>query len=114
MTNHIKVLPDYLIKRYKQWKTTSFEENKSWYNKIADEGQNPRAMIISCCDARVHVTSMFGADTGEFFIHRNIANIIPSYKSSKTDHSTFAAIEYAIKELKVPDPLWFRLLHTGK
>jgi len=101
MTNHIKVLPNYLIKRYKRWKITGFEENKSWYNKIADEGQNPKAMVISCCDARVHVTSMFGADTGEFFIHRNIANLVPPYNYDDNHHGTSAAIEYAVRKLKV-------------
>ena len=33
-------------------------------------------MVISCCDSRVHVTSIFGAEQGEFFIHRNIAYLI--------------------------------------
>jgi len=79
MSNYIKILPNYLIKRYKTWKATVYEENKNWYRKIVSEGQNPRAMVISCCDARIHVTSMFGADSGEFFIHRNIANLVPPY-----------------------------------
>ena len=72
MSDYIKFLPSYLIKRYKGWKATSYNENLTWYNKIANEGQNPSTMVISCCDARIHVTSIFGADSGEFFIHRNI------------------------------------------
>ena len=75
MSNYIKILPNYLIKRYKAWKATVYEEKKNWYKKIASEGQNPRAMVISCCDSRIHATSIFGADTGEFFIHRNIAKL---------------------------------------
>lgn len=76
---------------------------KKKIKKLAKLGQKPQAMIISCCDSRVNVTSIFGAKEGDYFIHRNIANIIPPYRSTKTDHSTFAAIEYAIKELKVPN-----------
>ena len=68
----VKPLPTSLLNRYKGWKATQFEENKVWYKRLADEGQKPRAMIISCCDSRVHATSIFGADMGEFFIHRNI------------------------------------------
>ena len=70
MSNFIKYLPNFLIKRYRVWKTTSFEENRHWYKKVANEGQNPMAMVISCCDARIHITSTFGSDRGEFFIHK--------------------------------------------
>ena len=58
-------------------------------------------MVISCCDSRIHATSIFGADEGEFFIHRNIANLIPPYSSDCEDIGTSAAIEYAAKELKI-------------
>ena len=59
-------------------------------------------MIISCCDSRVHVTSIFGSDAGEFFIHRNIANLVPPFKKDEDYHGTSAAIEYAVKSLKIP------------
>ncbi|MDX1786185.1 MAG: carbonic anhydrase [Roseovarius sp.] len=94
-------LPSYLIQRYKGWKATSYAENEAWYRLLADDGQHPRAMIISCCDSRVHVTSVFGADQGEFFIHRNIANLVPPYESNGGQHGTSAAIEYAVKSLRV-------------
>jgi carbonic anhydrase len=58
-------------------------------------------MVISCCDSRVHVTSIFGADEGEFFIHRNIANLVPPYKPDGQQHGTSAAIEFAVTALKV-------------
>jgi len=58
-------------------------------------------MMISCCDSRVHVTSIFGADQGEFFIHRNIANLVPPYKPDGLQHGTSAAVEYAVTALKV-------------
>ena len=98
---HAKPLPSYLAKRYAGWRATQFQENKAWYARLADEGQRPRAMIISCCDSRVHVTAIFGAETGEFFIHRNIANLVPVYTPSKDFHGTSAAIEYAVKYLNV-------------
>ena len=98
----LKPLPDYLVQRYHGWKATTFENNKSWYLKLAEDGQHPRAMIISCCDSRVHVTSIFGSDAGEFFIHRNIANLVPPFKKDQDYHGTSAAIEYAVKTLKIP------------
>jgi carbonic anhydrase len=69
-------LPEYLARRYQGWRATTYAENRSWYRRLAEDGQHPRAMVVSCCDSRVHVTSIFGADSGEFFIHRNIANLL--------------------------------------
>ncbi|WP_121631209.1 carbonic anhydrase [Tropicibacter alexandrii] len=94
-------LPAYLVQRYHGWKATQFAENHAWYRRLADEGQRPRAMVISCCDSRVHVTSIFGADQGEFFIHRNIANLVPPYEPDGNQHGTSAAVEYAVTALKV-------------
>lgn len=99
--NHIRPLPSYLVQRYHGWKATTFAENHSWYRRLAAEGQRPRAMVVSCCDSRVHVTSIFGADSGEFFIHRNIANLVPPYEPDGDRHGTSAAIEYAVTSLNV-------------
>ena len=96
-----KPLPHYLLQRYQGWKATSYSENRAWYRRLATEGQRPRAMVISCCDSRVHVTSIFGADQGEFFIHRNIANLVPPYEPDGDHHGTSAAVEYAVNHLKV-------------
>ncbi len=99
--DHAKPLPAYLIQRYHGWKATTYQGNKAWYRRLAESGQHPRAMVISCCDSRVHVTSIFGADEGEFFIHRNIANLVPPYNPDGEYHGTSAAVEYAVTALKV-------------
>ena len=96
-----KPLPHYLVQRYHGWKATTWIENKAWYRRLATDGQHPRAMVISCCDSRVHVTSIFGADQGEFFIHRNIANLVPPFNPDGQYHGTSAAVEYAVMTLKV-------------
>ena len=94
-------LPAYLIQRYHGWRATSYSENKAWYRQLAAGGQHPRAMVISCCDSRVHVTSIFGADAGEFFIHRNIANLVPPCNPDGQNHGTSATVEFAVTALKV-------------
>ena len=94
-------LPEFLVNRYNKWKSSSYLKNEDHYKKLASSGQNPSSMIISCCDSRVNATSIFGVDPGEFFIHRNIANLVPPYSTHDENHGTSAAIEYAIKELKV-------------
>lgn len=97
----IKPLPAYLAQRYRGWRATVYDENKGWYRRLVDEGQRPRAMVIACCDSRVHISSIFGADTGEIFIHRNIANLVPPYEPDGDHHGTSAAVEYAVTALKV-------------
>lgn len=99
--HHVRPLPQYLVSRYHGWKATSYSENSAWYRRLADDGQRPRAMVISCCDSRVHVTSIFGADTGEFFIHRNVANLVPPHLPDGEPHGTSATVEYAVEALKV-------------
>lgn len=99
--NYARKLPGYLVNRFRGWHATAYVENKSWFRHLAQEGQHPRTMLIACCDSRVHVTAIFGADQGEFFIHRNIANLVPPFTPSGDHHGTSAAVEYAVTELKV-------------
>ena len=101
MTSKISSPPKFLIDRYKKWKSSKYLKNEVQFKKLASSGQSPSTMVISCCDSRIHATSIFGADEGEFFIHRNIANLVPPYSLDGENHGTSAAIEYAIKELKV-------------
>ena len=96
-----KPLPGYLAQRYHGWRATTHAENLSWYRRLAEEGQRPRTMVVSCCDSRVHVTSIFGAEQGEFFIHRNIAALVPPHSPDGHQHGTSAAIEYAVTALQV-------------
>lgn len=91
----------YLVQRYRGWKATTYSQNRGCYRRLAEEGRRPRAMVISCCDSRVHVTSIFGADQGEFFIHRNIANLVAPHEPGGDHHGTSAAVEYAVSALKV-------------
>jgi carbonic anhydrase len=99
--NLARPLPATLIQRFHGWRATAYLDNRAWYRRLAENGQHPRAMIISCCDSRVHVTAIFGADEGEFFIHRNIANLVPPYNPDGEYHGTSAAVEYAVNALGV-------------
>ena len=99
--DYARPLPNYLISRFHGWRATTYQDNKAWYRRLAESGQHPRVMVISCCDSRVHVTSIFGADEGEFFIHRNVANLVPPYNPDGEYHGTSAAVEYAVTSLGV-------------
>lgn len=94
-------LPEMLVEKYRAWKSGAFEQNKSTHEVLADEGQKPPVMMISCCDSRVEVASIFGVDVGEFFTHRIIASIVPPFDYDGKYHGTPAAIEFAVQFLKV-------------
>jgi carbonic anhydrase len=99
--HRVKSLPDYLRERYDHWKQSSFPRHSDWFKKLAIEGQHPKAMVVACCDSRVAVTSVFGQRTGELFVHRNIANLVPPYTPDGKHHGTGAALEFAVTALKV-------------
>ena len=94
-------LPTYLEDRYHVWLESKFAANKSWYARLAAGGQHPRAMLIQCCDSRLNAKEMFGAEPGDLFIVRNVANVVPPYDPDHGHHGTSAAVEYAVNVLGV-------------
>ena len=97
----IRPLPADLLARYRNWKATGFADKAAHFETLGS-GQNPMAMVISCCDSRVQSTEIFNVEAGSFFIHRNIANLVPAYAPGGDAHGTASALEYAVKALKVP------------
>lgn len=91
---------DRLIEGYRQFRETYFKRNREVFKELA-QGQSPRAMVISCCDSRVDPGLIFNAGPGEIFSLRNVANLIPPFAPDDRHHSTSAAIEFAVRALKV-------------
>lgn len=83
-----------------------FTNNQNWiaeklkidkdYFKNLSVGQNPEVLYIGCSDSRVTAEELMGAQPGEVFVHRNIANMVPN-----TDLSAMSVISYAVSHLKV-------------
>jgi carbonic anhydrase len=76
-----------------------FDSDHEVFEKLAEEGQNPKVMWIGCADSRVVPELITGADPGELFDVRNIANVVPPAASAAC--ATGAAVEYAVVHLKV-------------
>ena len=94
-------IPTYLRSRFDAWKATKFEDSRAWFARLMEEGQHPRAMLISCCDSRLDTVAMFGAEPGDLFVVRNVANLVPPHVADQQHHGTSAAVEYAVTALKV-------------
>ena len=76
-----------------------FDSDHVVFEKLAEEGQNPKVMWIGCADSRVVPELITGAEPGELFDVRNIANVVPPSASAAC--ATGAAVEYAVIHLKV-------------
>ena len=96
-------LPEFLINGYKDWKENIYPKKKELLDILFKEGQKPKAMIITCCDSRVNITKIFNGEIGDFFVYRNIANLIPSFNLKDLNDSVHPAIEYGIENLKIKD-----------
>jgi len=90
-----------LIEGFKRFRADYFEANRARFERLADRPQHPRYAIVTCCDSRIDTTRIFDVVPGEVFLIRNIANLVPPYEPDQHHHSTSAAIEYAVRVLKV-------------
>lgn len=106
-------LPNYLVDRFRSWRATRFASDRAWYAQLMDYGQRPRAMVIACCDSRVDVHGILGAEPGELFMVRNVANLCPPYAPDHEHHGTSAAIEFAVNHLKVAHIVVMGHAHCG-
>ena len=94
---------DKLVAGYKRFRRTRYARERRLYEKLADKGQQPKILVIACSDSRVSPSVIFGAEPGDIFVARNIANIVPPHDPDGRPRSIGAAVEYAVKVLKVTD-----------
>ncbi|RJF80848.1 carbonic anhydrase [Oleomonas cavernae] len=80
---------------------------------LVEDGQAPATLMISCSDSRVDPAILSGADPGELFTVRNVANLVPPYQPGPSLHGTGAAIEYAVRDLKVDHIVIMGHAHCG-
>lgn len=76
-------------------------EERERYHKLAEHGQQPKTLVIACCDSRAAPETIFNSAPGEIFVVRNVANLVPPYQPNGDYHGTSAALEFAIQSLKV-------------
>lgn len=85
---------------FQRFREKYVEGESSLFSRLR-QGQNPSTLVISCCDSRVDPAILTGADPGEMFVVRNVANLVPPYSDGAQMPGIRADIEFAIKGLNV-------------
>jgi carbonic anhydrase len=96
---------DRMLNGYQRFRRDRWPERRQQFEALADNGQRPRALVVSCADSRVDPGMIFDAGPGELFVVRNVANLVPPFAPDGAWHGTSAALEYAVRILQVPDIL---------
>jgi carbonic anhydrase len=84
-----------IFKNNQEWVQQKLGTDDGYFEDLA-KGQSPEVLYIGCSDSRVTAEDMTGAQPGDLFVHRNIANLVPN-----TDISAMSVINYAVEHLKV-------------
>jgi len=84
-----------LLENNKEWVAKQLSMDPLIFEKLS-AGQAPPILWIGCSDSRVPANEIIGAQPGEVFVHRNIANMV-----IHTDMSMLSVLDYAVNVLKV-------------
>jgi carbonic anhydrase len=84
-----------IFENNRQWIASKTATEKDFFEKLARD-QSPEYLYIGCSDSRVTAEDLMGAEPGEVFIHRNVANLV-----NAVDLNVMSVINYAVRHLKV-------------
>lgn len=90
-----------LIGRVFSFEKHVFPNQSALYNRLASDGQSPKALMISCADSRVVPEHIMQAQPGDLFVCRNAGNIVPPF--SQANGGVSSTVEYAVVALGVRD-----------
>jgi carbonic anhydrase len=76
-----------------------FQEHQELFARLVSEGQSPSVLFISCDDSRVIPEAIMGANPGDLFVLRNVANVIPPYGTG--ERAVGATLEYGVRHLQI-------------
>ena len=79
----------------KAWVEDKLAVHPDYFSRQADT-QKPEFLWIGCSDSRVPAEDITGAEPGELFVHRNVANLVVH-----TDLNLLSVLQYAVEVLKV-------------
>ncbi|MGZ5372624.1 MAG: carbonic anhydrase [Burkholderiaceae bacterium] len=79
----------------RRWAADKKAQDPEFFTRHA-AGQKPSVLLVGCSDSRVPITNITGADPGEMFVYRNIAN-----QMHGADLGAQSVLAYAVDALDV-------------
>lgn len=92
-----------LMEGYSRFRAKFKQSTNTLYKNLSEQGQNPSAIMIACCDSRVDPAIILDCDPGELFVVRNVANLVPPFENDHHYHGTSAALEFGVCILEIPN-----------
>lgn len=89
-----------LIAGFRRFQNNYFRGDTELFDELK-QGQQPGTLVIACSDSRVDPAILLDCAPGELFVVRNVANLVPPYEPDAGYHGVSAALEYAVRFLKV-------------
>jgi carbonic anhydrase len=87
-----------LVKGIHSFQRGFFASHRELFKQLAEAGQQPETLFITCSDSRVDPNLITNSQPGELFIVRNVGNVVPT---RDLPGGTAAAIQYAVEVLNV-------------
>ncbi len=89
-----------LIEGFHNFKEEYLLEEVEFFEALK-HGQNPKTLVIACCDSRVDPAILLGCKPGDLFVVRNVAAIVPACHQTGASDAVMSAVEYGVKHLEV-------------
>ena len=83
------------------------------FMRLAQNGQAPQSLLITCSDSRVMPSLIFGLKVGDMFEIRNAGNFVPEYDPQIDWDGIAASIQYGIEALNITDIIVCGHSHCG-
>lgn len=89
-----------LFAGFLEFQQHTFMPKRAMFQELA-LGQRPKVMIVACSDSRVDPAILTNSESGDVFMVRNVANLVPPCAHDDGMHGTSAALEFAVISLEV-------------
>jgi carbonic anhydrase len=98
LNGYLKMMSDFykkILDNNAKWVEAQLSKDPEYFKNLS-YAQNPPLLWIGCSDSRVPANEIIGAQPGEVFVHRNIANMVVH-----SDMNMLSVLDYAVNALKV-------------
>lgn len=84
-----------LFDNNRAWAKKQVQKDPEFFSRLSGQ-RKPRYLWLGCSDNRIPANEILGLESGEMFVHRNVANLFPH-----TDFNCLSVLQYGIDYLAI-------------